>query len=248
MDSLKKSLIWFFIILLCGLPISFLAFGSDMQTQQNPLYPYRSSIFLQDEFASGTTASGQIGELGWNVSAGTTTFPASPFTNRIGILRRDTGAVSGTIATIQLYQGSSTFLFGSLNQSHTFETRLNNNDANTTVRYGVFNAIGANPPTEGIYLEKLDADTNWFCVTRAGAVQTRTDSTVAVNTSFNQFGFVRNSSGVTFTINNSPVCGTHTTNISAAGMNPGAQIINSAAAAKTFDFDYYQLIVTGFSR
>ena len=222
--------------------------GSDLQTQKNPLYPYQSSIFLQDEFASGTTASGSVGSLGWNLSGGTTTFIASPFSNRIGVLRRETGAVSGTLATLQLYQGSSSFLFGTQNQMHIFLTRLVTNDANTTARMGVYNSVGANPPTEGIYFEKLDADTNWFCVTRVGGVQTRTDSTVAVDTNFNQFGFVRNSSGVTWKINYTPVCGTHTTNISTAGMNPGLQIVNSAAATKQIDIDYYQLIVTGLAR
>lgn len=238
----------YLVLALCliGLPFSFLAFGSDLQTQQNPLYPYRSSIFLQEEFLGGSTASNSIGALGWNAANGTVSNLAGE-TNRFGIIRRDTSAVSGTVATLAINSGSAAATDPSLSHRILFASRLNTNDANTTVRIGALNSPALSPPANGIYFEKLDADTNWFCITRTGGVETRTDSTIAVNTSFNTFEYSRNSSGVQFRINNSLVC-THTTNITATFINPGLHIVNSAAAAKTIDTDYAQIIFTGLSR
>lgn len=235
----------YIVLILCfiGLPVSFLAFGSDLQTQQNPLYPYKSSVWLQDEFLTGN-GSGAFGILGWT-TAGTITIEGS-LTNRPGIMRLNTGAVSGTQARASF--SNSAALDPATNIQNLWVTQLNTNDANTTVRIGLGNSVATSPPGNGIYFEKLDADTNWFCVTRAAAVQTRTDSGVAVNTSFNDFFLNRNSAGVTWKINNSAVCGTHTTNIPTTMISPFVFIINSAAAAKTIDLDYFQVINTGLSR
>lgn len=242
MDSLKKSLIWFFIILLCGLPFSFLAFGSDIQSQQSPLYPYRSSVMLQDDFLTGN-GSGSWGDLGW-LSAGTVSIIGSEV-NRPGIVRLDTGAVSATQARISF---SNSAAYDPANPHRIlWMARVNTNDANTTIRIGAGNSVATSPPTHGIYFEKLDADTNWFCVTRSGGVQTRTDSTTAVDTNFNTFLFVRNSSGATFYINGTQVC-SQSTNIPTAFVSPYVFIVNSAAAAKTVDADYYEGYFFGLTR
>jgi hypothetical protein len=229
-----------------GLPFSFLAFGSELSTRQSNLYPYRTSIFLQDEFLGGSTASNSIGSLGWNAANGATTNLAGE-ANRFGIIRRDTSAVINTIATLFINSASAAAMNPANNHSFLAAIRLNTNDANTTIRIGGLNSTAISPPADGIYFEKLDADTNWFCVTRAGGVQTRTDSSIAVNTSFNTFEYIRNSSGVTYKINNANVC-TNTTNITATYLNLGFHITNSAAAAKTADIDYAQIIFTGLSR
>lgn len=242
MDSLKKSLIWFFLILLCGLPFSFLAFGSDIQTQQNPLYPYRSSMMQQDDFITGN-GSGSWGVLGWT-SSGTLSVQGSE-TNRPGILRIDTGAVSGTQARIS-YSNSGA-IDPAAASTTLWAVRLNTNDANTTLRIGSANSVAANPPANGVYFEKLDADTNLFCITRAATVQTRTDTGVAVNTSFNTLSMTRNSSGVLFYLNNALVC-THTTNIPTQFISPYVFIINSAAASKTVDVDYFQIMMNSLVR
>lgn len=246
MQSLKHSLIWLFLFILLGLPFSFVAFGSDLRSQQNTLYPYRSSIFLQDDFLSGTTSGGNVGELGFTISGGTATIQASA-ANRLGVIRRDTSAVINTATTMPLYASSSA-IDPSLSHSVFWIARVNTNDANTQLKIGSQNSAFSLAPGEGIYFEKLDPDTNWFCVTRAGGVQTRTDSTVAVSTNFDTFFYQRNSSGVTFKINNADVCGTHTTNIPTAFINPSVSIQNSAAAAKTVDIDYFEFILTGLTR
>lgn len=247
MSKLYKSFIWFLLSVACiGLPFSFLAFGSDLSTRQSNLYPYKSSIFLQDDFVTGIGGSGTIGELGWNLSSGTAANQASETGGRIGIIRRDTTAVINTYASITLFN-SSNAIDTALPHIITWAVRLNTNDANTTLRIGSTNSAFA-APANGVYFEKLDADTNWFCVTRAGGVQTRTDSTIATNTSFNTFVYSRQSSGVTFSINGTSVCGTHTTNIPANFYVPSVAITNSAAAAKTVDLDYFEGVLTGLTR
>lgn len=233
------------ILLACfiGLPLSFLAFGSDLQTQQNPLYPFQSTIYLQDEFLTGN-GSGAFGSLGWSTVGATI---QGSETNRPGIMRLDTTAVAATQARMSFSNsGALDYTIGNI---QFWVARVNTNDANTLVRIGAGNSVALSPPGNGVYFEKLDADTNWFCVTRAAAVQTRTDSTVAVNTSFNTFRIARNSSGVTFSINGTSVCGTHTTNIpSTTFISPLVFIINSAAAAKTIDVDYFQHSQSGIIR
>lgn len=245
MDSLKKSFIWFFLILLLGLPFSFLAFGSDIQTQKDPLYPYRNSVYLSDEFYGGTTSTGNIGSIGWSIGAGTAT-PSGGTVNNPGFYRLDTTAVINTLARI--FSQSTTI--NTLNKNHSELTivRLNTNDANTIVRIGDSDGFSASPPTNGIYFEKLAADTNWFVVTRAAGVETRTDTGVAVNTSFNTFAFSVTSASVIFQLNYTTVA-THTTNIptSTTGLN-GWFITNTAAASKTLDIDYWQGIFTGLVR
>lgn len=228
------------ILLACfiGLPLSFLAFGSDLQTRQTNLYPYRSLIQSQDDFLLGTISSnGSLGTTGWQFANGTSgsfSVQAGTATNP-GIVRFETGATSGTVNRM-LMLGNTPFLMSN-SYAYTVIAQLNTNDANTQVRIGTSVDWLTNPPTSGVYFEKLAADTNWFCVTRSGGVETRTDTGTAVNTSFNTFFLNRNSSGVTFWLNGVLEC-THSTNVPTAGGGFGLHINNTAAANKTLDLDY----------
>jgi hypothetical protein len=237
---------WLLLLCLCLL-FKTQVFAGDVQQQQSVLYPYKSQIVIQDDFISASTTNGTIGMLGFGFTNGTVSQLPS-VTNRPGLIRRDTSAVSGTIATLYLYPASSAFMRGNIAHDVMWMVRLNANDANTIQRLGAANSIfGVSPPNDGIYIEKLGADTNWFCVTRAGSVETRTDSSVAVNTNFNTFYYQRLENSVVFKINNTDVC-THTTNLTTALINPFTLIENSASASKTMDHDYFQLRITGMTR
>lgn len=240
--AIKTTLMSWALVLACALP----AFSSDLIIQPSVLYPYQSTITLQDDFISGSTGSGTIGALGFGFGGGTTTTIAAE-TNRNGILRRDTGAVINTIGTLILNPNTSSLFQATLPHRVLWIERLNTNDANTEIRIGAANPINTNPPTDGEYFEKLAADTNYFCVTRSAGAQTRTDTGVAVNTVFNNFLLGRISGSVQFMLNNVTVC-THTTNLPSVSMNPFTQIINTAAAAKTHDHDYFELTITGLTR
>lgn len=232
------------VLLTLLLSLSTFSWASNLTQQQSNLYTFQSTIAIQEDFLTGGTSSTNIGNLGWT-SSGTITVPASE-TNRLGIVKLDTTAVSATVARIHFNQAVA--IDPALPTILKWTLRLNTNDANTTLRFGAQNSAAGNPPAEGIYIEKLDADTNWFCITRAGAVQTRTDSTVAVTTNFTAFSYTRNSSGVQFSINNVNVCSLMTTNIPTVFISPEVFIINSAAASKTVDLDYFQLFISGIVR
>lgn len=233
-------------IALCLIFCAQVAIGSDLTTAPSILYPYKSRVILQEEFTSGRTVSGTIGSLGWGFSNGTATQLASEV-NRIGILRRDTSAVSGTVTSLRLNINSSATFAANLVHDILWMVRLNTNDANTTVRVGIASpTFTTSPPTYGIYFEKLDADTNWFCITN-DAGETRTDSGVAVSTNFVTLAHQNIGGTVYFEINNTRVC-THTTEIPTGQASPWTHIVNSAAAAKTLDHDYMQFRVYQLAR
>lgn len=220
--------------------------GSDLQTRQSALYPFQSMIELQDDFIGGNTTSGSIGVLGFS-SGGTLGAAVSSTANRLGLILLDTSAVPATQARINFGQNSVVF-DPAIPHSVKWILKLDTNDANTLIRFGASNPVQNNPPTNGIYIEKLDADTNWFCVTRSGGVQTRTDSTVAIDTNYHTFTYTRTSTGVVFSIDNTSVCGTHTTNIPTTFIDPVVFILNSAAASKTTTIDYFQIRIYGIVR
>ena len=239
MNRIRALLLFGLLSLLPGL-----SFASDVMQPQSTLYPFRNMIEMQDDFITGTASSGAIGNLGFS-GAGTITFQPSA-ANRFGLVRFDTTAVVSTIARINTLQLTS--FLSSNDHSNLWAARLNTNDANTTMRVGFMAFPSTSPPVDGIFFEKLDADTNWFCVTRAASTQTRVDTTVAVSTNFANFDYTRNSSGVQFALNGTNVCGLMTTNIPTVAGTPSIMIINSAAAAKTFDVDYVQFRILGIAR
>jgi hypothetical protein len=213
---MKHTLLIITLVLFFCLP----AFASDLQQQQSTLYPYRRMIEIQDDFMFGINTSGNIG-YGWGFANGSTAYIASEAGGRIGLLRRDTTAASGTLARTDLSILTTSFIDPASNHSIIHVVRVNNADADTQVRLGAYAATFTNPPTSGIFFEKLFADTNWFCITRNSGVQTRVDSGVAVDTNFHTFAYTRNSSGVQFSIDNVNVCGLITTNITGTFLDPG---------------------------
>lgn len=229
------------LLLVFLIPGSVLAEGV-LTAPANPpvtgLYDYRNRLELQDDFIAGA-----IGSLAW-ASSGTITQSAS-IASRPGLTNLNTGGSSGTMARVTM--NSATVFDMATPTTMVWVARLNTNDANTTTRLGMEASGAGDPATSGVYMEKLAADTNWFCVTRNASTQTRTDSGIAVSTSFIKFNYDINSSRVIFSINGTPVC-TNTTNLTAVLQTPKAMIINTTAAAKNIDLDYFEVRVSGISR
>lgn len=197
-------------------------------------YNYRSSVFLQDDFVSGATAAGIIGTLGWYTSGGTTNLQNGE-ANHPGIVRRNTSTTISTLSILALQTGIVSPIVSST-YSVRWLIRLNTVDANTTVRIGSLSSYSTNPPSDGAYFEKLDADTNWFFVTRQASVQTRTDTGIPVSTSWIELTIHSYGASAWGVINNTTVA-THTTNITTQ-VHPAIHLINSVAESKTMDVDY----------
>jgi hypothetical protein len=206
------------------------------------IFPSKKRIIIEDHFVSGNTSTGSVGGLGW-LASGTVTSISST-ASHYGVFQLDTSTVSSTHVRISLH--NTVMVDPAKNHTIVWQTAVNQVDANTTTRFGMVNSVIESPPSHGIYLEKQDADTNWFCVTTASGSSTRTDSGVAVSTNYIIFKYVRNSQGVQFYINDTLVA-TNTTRIPTTFLSPYLGIVNSAAASKTINFDYFSLLMTGLS-
>ena len=212
------------------------------------LYDYRSIMSVWDDFQQGLVASGTLGKLGW-ITAGTLSGLSSEL-NRPGLVQISTGAVSGTIGRLSPHNSAA--ILAEQSQDVTWVVRINTVDANTLVRFGEANSVAGNPPNNGAYFEKLDADTTWACVSRAGAVQTRVVTAVPVTAAFVTLKMSRLlNDGYQFYINGVLVA-TITTNLptvaNITGIAPYGFIVNSAAANKSFDVDYFEWTVYDLQR
>lgn len=203
-----------------------------------------STLFFEEDWISGNSSSSTNGQGGWQLNGGSNSLLTGQV-NHPGILRRDTGAVINTLASVNPYVGIST-LWASADFDVRWIVRNNFNDVDTQLRIGSFSSFIGNPPTDGAYFEKLGPDTNWFCVARSGGVQTRIDSGVPVGLDWTHFFISHRSSGANFYINGTLV-GTITTNLSVS-QQPATQIVNLAAASKTLDHDYASFTVFNLSR
>lgn len=205
-----------------------------------------TGMFVSDDFVSGSAATGNMGELGWSFSGGGQV-PQEGVANHPGIVRKTTSATAGTYGVMRLA------VDGLLIPSHDFEQLFialpNSTDTDTTIRVGIGNASTDDPPANGVYFEKLGADTNWFAVTRDAGVQTRTDTGVAVTSTWMRFRVRRvDATTIGFSLN-SGTEQTHTANIPTVALNPFIAISNNAASAnKSIDIDQFSLLIQGLSR
>lgn len=240
MTTLYKSFIWFLLsVAFIGLPLSFLAYGSDFQQQQSPLYPFQSSIIVQDEFLTGTSM------IGWGSSG--TVRAVTSVAGRIGLFQIDTTAVVNAFSAISLLGSTGSLLNTNLPLLAIHIAQLAQTDANTVARIGSF-ATTSIAPVRGMYFEKAAADTNWFCVLGNASVYTRVDSGIATDTSYHRFLYRSTGTSVQWSIDGVSVCGTMSTNFPVLDIAPGFQIQTTAAAIKLMNVDYFQMNYTGLTR
>lgn len=208
---------------------------------------FRVGVFRADDFIGGTTAGGSIGDLGWSQLGGTITYIAA-IASHPGIINIDTTAVSGTLSGIRLGAIGTGGVLATDLFDCTFLVRLNTNDANTLVRAGIANSSASNPPTGGAYIEKVEADTQWFGVCRAGGSQTRTAALANVTTGWIKLRIRRvDSTTIGFSLDDGTEV-TLATNVPTDAQTWFVQIRNSTGASKTIDIDYVELLVSGIAR
>jgi hypothetical protein len=142
------------------------------------LMPWDASApILWDEFATGFTNQGTMGQLNWFSSCSGSGGFIWGVANHPGILRCTTGATSADAYLIQQAAGgplvAEEFYYKAI-------MRISSAVNEAKKRVGWFYSAG-DPPAHGAYFECLNTDTNWFSVTRETAVQTRKDTGVAFN-------------------------------------------------------------------
>jgi hypothetical protein len=205
---------------------------------------------IYDDFVSGGTSVGGIGDLGWFTLEGTTQLLASAL-GRVGVISRSTTATSGLYAVLYLRQDPTVGVVHTSDMFDvTFVVRLQQSDSDTLVRFGLANDATANPPANGVYIEKLAADTSWFGVTRTSTPtqsQSRTAALGSTNTSWIK-GRIRRLDASTIAFDMGGGVQTATTNIPNAALQPFVAIWNSAAVNKVIEIDYIDLSVPGLTR
>lgn len=218
----------------------------------NPI-DIRQSIIV-DDFLSGNLVSGSIGQLGWLIYNGNILEGTAAATQHPGYVFLETGTTTDTNSVLQLKTASGFVL------SHVSDTRFIigsgiSDITNTTVRFGYATSgtpIG-NPPSNGVYFEKLSTDTNWFAVIRVSDVDTRTDMgiTYSTNTWYRlRIRKLLTGSAVPryFTVNNSAEISI-TADPAGVSFNHFAQIINVGTAVnKSFRLDFFSSISYGINR
>ncbi len=224
------------------------------------------SAMLLDEFAMGDEVSGHIGALGWNIDGGTFASDITVVPGHPGIGNYQTGATINTRCRLSLPKRKSVFnIIGLFSSAEWFELtwiiRLDQT-SDTKSRLGMFQiqasagdgAPGADdPPAEGMYFERV-ADANWQAICRTGAVETKVDTGVVVDTDWHKFVIrrVKDGGGASGTIrfvideDEDPLSGAGATDISAsiptnAAMGAMFYLENLAAANKIAKVDHFSL-------
>jgi hypothetical protein len=218
-----------------------------------------TSVCMKDDFVGGNITAGSVGELGWSTSVSGSAFvwtgltdPAEP-----GNVDLETGTTSGSIGAFYIPARTTAF-DPSSNFDMTFRVKADSS-SNVTARAGYGDSTSSfDAPANGIYLEHLDTDTNWFCVARASSTQARTNSAVAFGTSWIWLRVRRKDAstiGCTVATTMANVLNTAnevtvTTNIPTAGtgMLSFTMIKNTAAADKHWALGYFDNIITGLTR
>lgn len=209
-----------------------------------------TELQIFDEFISGLGASGQVGALGWtwtNANGGDVNINDSFKTGNI-LMKTDIG--SNAYVNVELKTVPKTVdPASSFDILWILELDLSVSGGDYRLGFSDRTELITGVPNNGIYIERLAADTNWFYVTRSGASQTRSDSGVAISTgTLRRFRLRRkDASTISFSISGGSETDI-TTNIPTAlgTIAIGVKSINTTA--KTVKLDYFGLKITGLSR
>lgn len=204
---------------------------------------YQQQAFIEDDFMSGGGTSGTTGALGWTLATGTASHVGGSVDGHPGVITRGTGAA---VAIASTYLAFTTLLVQTWPFDMIFITKYNQVDADTGGRVGMMVSTTV-PPIAGFYFEKLFADTNWFAVSRNPSNESRIDTGISFTTDWMKFRIISTGLSAAYYINDTLVAQhENATYLPDRKMSPSHQVSSNAAADKTADIDYFQLLVTGF--
>jgi hypothetical protein len=224
-------------------------------------------VFIDDDFVTGGNAvSTGLSKLGWTSSNGSSPTAVAGEAGHPGIFNKSSGATAITTqATMQLRGSGGTGSFvlemGSAIQwegHFVFRPKIANTDTNTLYRVGFMTDPSANPGADGVYVEKLPADTGLFAVCRAASTSTKDgtalDTTGVGTKTWGTTDWLHlkirkvNTTTIGFSINGQAER-TLNTNVPTNSISVFFGVgNNNTAVAKTLDIDYFAFILTGISR
>ena len=209
-----------------------------------------SQIVLYDDFVVGSSTTGEIGALGWGLSASATGI----ITVNHGVFDIQTSASNGNLARLHL-AGGVTGVGGTLgrldvgNWHAKFYVRLPSVSV-LLARVGLAAQASADPPDHGFFfLLDTATDGEWRGIARNSAVQSVAGGTVTADTNFTRFEIIANAAGTSFEFLIDDVSlGSLTTNIPIAGLAPFLQVKTLENVAKSLYIDYFYFKRTGLTR
>ena len=213
------------------------------------------AYLMRDDFTPSSLETGEIGSLGWSFTS-FTPFAAAAAANHPGIIRLQTPAAT-TLSS--LYPGNATNItaisLGDVAESHWVFAEDSAGVTDYDIRIGFFDNIANAPPNNGVYLEKLAADTNWFFVTRTSSAETRTDTGVAAGTTdwityrFFKYSAVLYACGIKVNGGTEVLTDEVSTNIPVANLVlPGVQMQNTGTTSRFLKLDYFSMFVEATTR
>lgn len=208
-----------------------------------------SMSFVQDDFIAGGTASGEVGALGWNYVANTLT-KGNSVANHPGIVRLGTAAVIADLAYMTPSPSPThTSLLANSGSEWCFIFKPVSAVADHDLRVGL-TADASSATSNGVYLERLSTDTNYFVVVKNGATITRIDSGVAYSASVWVNLVIRRNPTSPFPFefyigNNAAITTAATLPTTLTTM---FQLVAQAAVARLVDVDYFDQRIVGLNR
>lgn len=194
---------------------------------------------LRDDFIVGSSASGDIGGLGWKVTSGVTA-QTNSIPGRPGMVQRTTVATINTVASMYIGQNSSSAAFTAQDfHSCIWIARIISPPSSCGYLIGVTSdANNVTIPPSGIFF-RLSA-TNWQAVCRNANVETSVTLSTAVINVWYKFAIFKTSSAVKFYIDNVLVA-TINSNIPSAstGLQYAVAISPLDASTKATQIDYF---------
>jgi hypothetical protein len=210
---------------------------------------------IKEDFIGGNTSSGYIGKNGWKFTGsygGTVTYTTSE-TGRIALIKFGAGTTENQGSTLYLVDAANQPIIPAIlgNLKMIFSVKQEAAGSSQFIHLGTSDNIALiGNPNNGYYFRMNDAvSQNWYAITRAGAVETATDTGVANSTSWRKFSIVTASdfSNVKFYIDDI-LKATHTTNIPSGTLSPRLQIGITTTTERFLIVDYFNMKVTGLTR
>lgn len=227
-----------------------------LMTLEEQVVYFKSQLFIEDDFVSGTTLNSTMGALNWGVfsiGSGSVSIvqpSASPLdAGRVGIiaLTAAAGGIGNGVDVTMSQIGNYTWT-PDLSYDMTFNMRPVDTDTDTLVRIGAGFETNLEPPTLGNYFEKAFADTTWFAVTNDIGI-TRLNTGIPFTAQWIT-GRIRrlNSTTIRFTLNEQDF--DISTDLS--GASQAFQVFmllkTNSVASKTFRIDYMSLRISRLQR
>ncbi len=195
-------------------------------------------LFFED-FMAGLLTTGNIGEKGWGLSVGGTgaLLQSVSEANHNGTRQLTTGATINSFVSLFPNNNTLNILLGSDVFDLMWLFRQVSSDANIALNLGMQDASNSLNPANGMYLQKLAADVNYFFVCRSGGVQTRVDSGIAADANWHSIRIKDNGAfNVQFSLDKAALVNI-ATNRTNQLVSPMAVLTNTIAATRDMIVD-----------